>query len=699
MKISIKLFPLIILSTQAATALAADNTAVDTSQWECKYCAFEKGFSGTVDLGFGYVSDDSFKFGEYNGLYQKGGYFIGDAALSARGEDAHYWNVDASNLGLDSRSLGVEGGKQGTYKVILKYDELPHYISDSAATPFLGSGTDTLTLPGTWVAGSSTAGMTDLANSIQQVDLETKRKRLDLGVSLAAVRDWEFAVNVRHETKEGTQKIAGTFFFNAAQLVQPIDYETNQVDVSASYLGSKWQARLAYYGSTFSNNNSSLTWGNPYDSGLTGADKGQLALAPDNEFHQILASAGYSFSDKTRASADIALGHMTQNQAFLAPTLNASVPGGVPALPQSSLDGSVDTLNANLKVVSTLTDKWRLNAAFIYDDRNNKTPQAAYTWVTTDLFVNPATRTNLPYSFTKSTAKLSADYRATVRTRASAGYDYETMERTYQEVAKTTENTIWGKVNTRALENLDVMFKLAYADRGNSGYVVVPEISPPENPLLRKYNMASRTRDSAGLRADMNAWQTVNFGLGVDYANDDYSKSQIGLTESTDVTYSADASALLAKNTSMHLYLTREKIKSNQAGSQTFSTPDWTGENNDTVDTAGFGVKHTVTKNKFDVGADYTISHARGEVTVYTGASDPGFPDLVSKLGSLKFYANYRIKENISLNGSYWYESYKSENWQLNGVAPDTISNVLALGEQPPSYYVNVVMLSLRYKF
>jgi MtrB/PioB family decaheme-associated outer membrane protein len=696
MKTSIKLFPLIILSAQAATVAAADNTAVDISQWACKFCAFEEGFSGTVDLGLGNVSDDSFKFGEYNGMNEKGGFLIAGAALRSRGENANYWNVDAANLGLDTRSLGVEGGKQGTYKVILKYDELPHYISDSAATPFLGSGTDTLTLPGTWVPAPNTAGMTDLATSLQPFDLETKRKRLGVGLSLATVRDWEFAVNVRHETKEGTQRIAGTFFFNAAQLVQPVDYVTDQVDVSASYVGSKWQARLAYYGSTFSNNNASLTWDNPYTSTPGVDDKGQLALAPDNEFHQILASAGYSFSDKTRASADIAVGHMTQNQGFLAATLNTSLV--VPALPQSSLDGSVDTLNANLKVVSALTDKVRLNAAFVYDDRNNKTPQAAYPWVTTDQILNPA-RTNLPYGFTKSTAKLSADYRATARTRASAGFDYETNERTYQEVAKTKENTFWGKVNTRPLDNLDLMLKAAYADRSNSGYVVVPEISPPENPLLRKYNMASRTRDSAGLRADVSAWKNVNLGFGMDYANDDYSKSQIGLTESRDVTYSADASALLAKSTSLHLYLTREQIKSNQAGSQLFSTPDWTGENNDIVDTAGIGVKHTVIKNKLDVGADYAISHSRGEVTVYTGAADPAFPDLISKLGSVKLYATYRLKDNISLNGTYWYESYKSENWQLDGVTPSTISNVLALGEQPPSYYVNVVMLTLRYKF
>jgi len=65
----------------------------------------------------------------------------------------------------------------------------------------------------------------------------------------------------------------------------------------------------------------------------------------------------------------------------------------------------------------------------------------------------------------------------------------------------------------------------------------------------------------------------------------------------------------------------------------------------------------------------------------------------------MKFYATHRLKENLFMNGAYWYVHYQSEDWQLDGGAANTISNVPAFGEQPPSYYVNVVMLSLRYKF
>ena len=46
----------------------------------------------------------------------------------------------------------------------------------------------------------------------------------------------------------------------------------------------------------FRNGDDSLTWQNPFTAGVVGAASGQLALAPDNQFHQLLASAGYAIS-------------------------------------------------------------------------------------------------------------------------------------------------------------------------------------------------------------------------------------------------------------------------------------------------------------------------------------------------------------------------------------------------------------------
>jgi MtrB/PioB family decaheme-associated outer membrane protein len=718
MKNTTHLFLLLMLSAPAATAVAADSSAaggeskpvdtsattvaadseskpVDTSQWKCKYCAFEEGLSGTVDAGLGYVSDHSYKFGEYNGLNREGTYFIGDANARFRGEDAAYWNIDASDLGLGTRYLSAEGGKQGKYTTYLKYKELPHYISDTVQTPFWGNGSGSLNLPAGWVNGATTAGMTSLPGSLNYYGLSTHRERLDVGGSLIGAGHWEYGVNFRHETKGGTQRIAGTFLFNSAQLVEPVDYVTDQLDASASFTGGKLQAKFAYYASTFSNNIDTLTWQNPYTTGI-GATAGQLTLPPDNQFHQVLATLGYQFSKQTRATADIAFGRMTQDDNYNASTLNSTL--AVPALPQNSLDGKVDTTNANAKIVSAVTDKLRLNAAYTYNDHDNKTPQSAYPWVTTDTFVN-SPRTNLPYSFTQNTLKLSADYRVTTHVKASVGYDYDKNKRTYQETDDTRENTFWGRVIARTREDIDLTFRVLHGQRDQSNYTAVPEVTPPDNPLLVKYYMANRTRNSAGFRLDAPAGQVANFGFGVDYSRDDYPDSKLGLTNGNDLNISADVSVILSRKTSMHFFVNHEQIYSKQAGSDTFSTADWFGENNDTVNVLGFGVKRAVMTKKLDVGADYTVSQSHGSVTVDSAVSAPPFPDISSRLDSLKLYATYRLKDNMSLQGAYWYERLQSENWALDGVTPNTIPNVLAFGEQPPNYHVNVISLALRYKF
>src|SRR5215471_7975434 len=73
----------------------------------------------SVEVGAQYVTDDSRKFGEYNGLDKKGGYVIGN--IDMRGGDgpegAYRWRVYGLDLGLDSRYLLGEVGTQGKWRV------------------------------------------------------------------------------------------------------------------------------------------------------------------------------------------------------------------------------------------------------------------------------------------------------------------------------------------------------------------------------------------------------------------------------------------------------------------------------------------------------------------------------------------------------------------------------------------------------
>ena len=152
MKTSNQLLLLGMLSALSAAAAAADGRGTGQPstlrKWKCKFCPIRaEGSSGSVDVGAGYVSDKSAKFGEYNGLNKKGGYFIGDGAVRYRGADAPTGMSMRRISGWTRARSMPKAGRQGQYKLLLNYDELPHYISDSAQTPFVGNGGASLTLP------------------------------------------------------------------------------------------------------------------------------------------------------------------------------------------------------------------------------------------------------------------------------------------------------------------------------------------------------------------------------------------------------------------------------------------------------------------------------------------------------------------------------------------------------------------------
>ena len=669
--------------------------AVDTSQWKCETCPFEKGASGAVELGVGAVSQASARFGDYTGLDRKGGFAIIGGEARYRGDDGLYGRASASDLGLDVRALAAEVGREGRYALKLGVDEVPRHLTDTASTPFLGSGGNRLTLPAGFPA-PTTAAM-PLAGTLQGAELGTRRTRISLAASALAGDAWTYRISLRHEVRDGTERSAGSFFANAAQLVAPVNQVTDQLEVSAAYASRRWQATLAYHASMFRNRDDALTWTNPFTNNQFPNGRGQLALAPDNQFHQIMASVGYEISPRVRASAEIAFGRMTQDAAYLAATLNPALV--VPALPAQSLGGRANTVNASLKLTAAPTERLRLAATYTRDERDNQTASRAYPAVSTDLFIGIAPCVNQPYSFTQDRLKLAADYRGPGSLKAGVGAELDHRHRTLQEVGTTREATYWGRVSAAPVETVSLALKLAHADRRQSEYNPVAAIDPPENPLLRKYNLANRVRDSASLRADIALGEKVTIGLNVDYANDDYADSVIGLTDGKSLGFGADASFAMTERTQLHVYAQGERIRSRQAGSQVFAQPDWSARTRDTVDVVGLGITHAAIKDKLDIGADLAFSRSRSDVTVTTGAALPSFPSASTTLDSLKLHATWRLKENLTLAGSFWHERYDAQDWHLDGVLPATVPNLLAFGEQPPRYRVNVLRVALRYRF
>jgi predicted porin len=102
---------------------------------------------------------------------------------------------------------------------------------------------------------------------------------------------------------------------------------------------------------------------------------------------------------------------------------------------------------------------------------------------------------------------------------------------------------------------------------------------------------------------------------------------------------------------------------------------------------------------KLELSADVGFSRMHNDITVDAGVTSPPFPTVATSIDRLRLRAVYQLQKNLSVVGNWWYERYASQDWHLDGVLPATVSNLLAFGDQPARYRVNVLQLGLRYRF
>jgi len=708
-------------------------------------------WSNEIEGGLMYVSDPSFKFGEYSGLTDDGVYGILNFSIHKHNPydsgNANYLDVTGRNLGLDSREFHFEMGEQGNYKLFLDYNQIPKNNSDSGQTIFQGVGSSYLTLPGGWTlsgGGGNTAGLPSLEASLHPVDIETERKRFDVGMGKVLNSNWSFKLKYRHEEKDGTKTIGGVMGNSGGNprsviLPEPVDYTTEQVDAVLSYSDKKAQFQIAYYGSLFRDGNSSLTWQNPYgaingwdsSAGFAAGGLGSLSTPPDNEFHQVSVLGGYNLSDRTRVTADLALGKMTQDDSFLPysanPTLAASV---TQPLPQDSLDGEIETTLFNLRINSRPSANFYWKASYRYDDRDNKTHHNEYVYIggdTTDQDTSVTSsrrRFNEPYSRTDHVYRADAGYKVAKNTDLTAGLERQDIDRTYTEREEATEDTFRLGLKSRFGNGMTGGVRYQRSERDGSTYYgeepFLSSYSPAytatvpgmweNHPDLRKFYLADRTRDKATVFGNVMLSEMWSFGFNANYLNDDYKESEKGLTESKTTSFNIDTTFMPMEGTSLYAFYSHEKMSADQDGRAFSGTAklaqaadpnrDWSAAHDDRVDTVGFGLKR-ILNDRWDVGADYVYAKTKSDVDVTTGSalSSEPLPTATTRLNSLGLYANYKWKKNLTLKVQYVYEDYKSEDWALDGVDPNTLANVITLGEDSPDYTVHLIGVSVSYRY
>lgn len=373
-----------------------------------------------AQVGIGGVSDSSFKFGEYNGLENSGPFAIGNFDIRGGGAydstDTWRWRFQGSNVGLENRNLSVEFGRQGQYQVRFVYDEIIANRSNEFQTPYLGAGTNNLTLPSTWIvpkvtqvnannmnlraldatagAGSyynnlgvitapTAAQLAALAKTIaadvplfQNVNLRTKRYRGDVFVLYTPSENVDIPVSFSHEQKGGNKAlgvVAAQATENSIIMPYVVDWITDQASAAVNYRWKKLFVSLGFYGSYFHNNTTSMTWQDISSPAVSAT----LAEEPSNQFNQLTATAAYKFSKTAKLVLAGSYGRNTQDQAFLGPSSaqNGQLQFG---LPRTSLAGLVQTSMFQAKFTAKKGKNWDFLAQYRFEDRDNGTPVSTY---------------------------------------------------------------------------------------------------------------------------------------------------------------------------------------------------------------------------------------------------------------------------------------------------------------------------------
>ncbi|MEN8166436.1 MAG: MtrB/PioB family decaheme-associated outer membrane protein [Pseudomonadota bacterium] len=690
-----------------------------------------------IEVGLGYLSDDAYRFGRFNGMTEAGPYIIGDVRAKDYAENGDFWRLRGTNLGLDSQYLMFQAGTQGAHSLTLEYDQLPDYENDTGATPFLGAGSTTLRLPIGYepdpfeviVNEDGTTNLkefnsklpADLDRFLLPFDQETERKRLKLGGKLFFKSRWELDGSIQQENKRGTDWIGSSMGpteeegvmlkTTGALLPEPVDYETNKMHAALRYHGKQTQWDFNYRGSLFYNKDDSLTWQDPFDLDRTG----RLALEPDNQMHQLSAAVGHTLSATNRLTGLLSVSRLTQDDNFLPFDTSTTVDD----LPRSSLDGEVWLYKGQVKLTSRPIPKLRLSAKYDYDERDNQTPTSTYYYYVADgisgeIIPNKAwPKENDPLSYQRHQLDLSANYRFNAKMGLRGGYKYQQMDRDSrdQERETTREQTLSVKWSMRMLDELEFDLYGEETRRRGSTY----ETRRDENLAMRTFYLADVNRTLLGTSVYFMPTDRLSLGLTGEYLDDDYTDSVLGLTEAQQVSLLLDASYQISERISSHAFYTHEAFKSTNAGAQDkfLTTPDWSAELEDTIDSAGLGFNFNKFLNKWDLGADLIYTRSRGKIDMINNTTAPSssdsiadpddptiqFPDLKTSLTSLQLWTRYRYSDTISYRFSYWYEDYSSEDWTVDDLEEDSVDHLLLLGEDRLDYTQHVVGLSVNVQF
>jgi MtrB/PioB family decaheme-associated outer membrane protein len=577
---------------------------------------------------------------------------------------------------------------------------IPQFYSVDTKTAYTGGG-GTLVLDDALqlAAQGSNNSLNGYVSASPQFDL---RERRDVGrVDLVATPKSNLDVRASFVTQKHSGELpfgASFGFSNDVEVPLPYDSRTNDFTIGTEWTNARNMFRVAYSGSWFNNLAPTMTWDSPLDvtDAVDNPGRGRMTLWPSNSA-QTISFGGYTkLAHKTQVTGFFSYANWSNNEPLQPFTINSALPQF--ALPRASTDASANVFSTNLNLVSHPVTDWRFGARYRRYDYNNEMPATTITDMISYDSKASTTPTGGPDLFAHSRTTFDADATYTKLvpfalgfgyTHNGNGYDARIFQSSGEDMLRLSADAVGPWATFRAAYE--------FGSRTGSGFDETVLTGIGEQPGMRQYDLADRTRNRVTGALDIvpsDAW-TFSFSTGI--LKDDFSNSPYGLQDSTGRTFSIGtdyrlpSGFLLGGSYNYERYEGQQRSHEGDSSPAQFTDPlrDWTSDAKETVHYFSIFAAPPKIKEKTEVRLSYDFSHAEATNLYTIPAGSPittpnQLPNVFNKLQQLHIDARHRLTQKLAASFSYVYEPLRIFDYAFD---PSVVNSVA----QPSSLVMGYV--------
>jgi MtrB/PioB family decaheme-associated outer membrane protein len=659
---------------------------------------------------------------------------FGDAHVAAGTKDGVYQiDLGTKNIGYSDQNYYLDMSKAGEQYLSLGWDQTPHIYSTSAQTPYLGVGTNVLTLPAGLPTFNTVNNASIIAPYLYQTEIGIERDTVSAEYRWTPAEAWDIRADWSHLKRTGTQVdgVAGLGGVNGfpgsaggVQVPKPVSDTTQNFGVNGEYVGTslwgqKYVFKVGYKGSQYTDDYSSYTVQSPYctgdtcNTGTSGtlSPFAQMSLPPSNQANAVNATLAADLPWKSRYAGTVSYAMMTQNAAFIPMTNNPTAPAALNVLPASSLNGDIDTLLSNNVVTSQISSELNTKLTYRYYDFKNNTPQIFFpSWTSYDQNVaGEKAVESLSMAYIKQNAGAELIWRPSREWNLGAAYGWERYDWTQADADVTNESSAKVFADWKPASWVTLRSSGYYSDRRYDNYnydlfvgsIQFPTTTPATNSFYysnsyRQQLFDNRDTWKANFLVDMDVLPGVTITPTFKYQDDIYAVdpiNQMGLADSRSWNAGIDIAFVVNPDLSFGAGYLRESYYqllygiTSSSNTAVPNTPGIISANTDdqtTVNTFIAVARYVAIANSLYMDLRYTASRGTDHQTLNlsNGAEPTGgqFPDDTTWYQRLDATATYRFDPDlvaklgwtgdVKAKLRYTWERNSVSNWQNDPLAP-----------------------------